>query len=83
MNPIEKQVLVYLEKLKPGKVVEVLNVAPNHPERFIGIVKQCIDIGVQVEFSDDYKRFKKIDTWEGNIINYGEELKKKINESRT
>jgi len=49
-----------IDKLKPGEIIIVSDYAPNKPDLFIRCIKQRIDTLKDCEFSNNYKKVKKL-----------------------
>lgn len=62
-RPFCLKVWLYLETLKIGEEKSLANV--DDKVNFIKAVKLCIDLTGMIEFSNDYKKIKRIQTvWE-------------------
>lgn len=49
-----------IDNLKPGEIIIVSDYAPNKPDLFISCIKQRIDTLKDCEFSNNYKKVKKL-----------------------
>lgn len=60
MNKAEKIAFDLFHSMKVYDVINISDHAPNKPDLFIQKAKEYIDNGGNIEFSNDYKRIRKL-----------------------